>query len=37
MKNAVSWDVVPWWGLVRNDGLEEHIASIFGVERIRKL
>jgi hypothetical protein len=37
MKTAVSWDVAPCWGLVRTDGLEEHFASIFRVERIRKL
>jgi hypothetical protein len=37
MKNAVSWDVAPCWGLVRTDGLEEHFAFIFRVERMRKL
>jgi hypothetical protein len=37
MKNAVPWKVAPCWDLVRTDGLEEHIASIFNVERIRKL
>jgi hypothetical protein len=36
MKNAGYWDVAQCWGLIRPDGLEEQIASIFRVERISK-
>jgi hypothetical protein len=36
MKNAILWDVTPL-ALIRTDVLEECIASIIRVKRIRKL